>query len=77
MDLLATDISEAEKVEKAIRKAADIQNGTMRILSETSRGTRVIDEPSSLGKEVRRGDYLRIIHEDLSGDLRESIHRLT
>ncbi len=64
-------------LEKTVRRSAKIDGGMVRILAETSNGTRTLDGHSKLGKAVVRGDYLRVLTENKNGEFRESILKLT
>ncbi len=61
---------------ETISRVAKINEGTMRILAETSNGTRTLDGHSKLGKGVARGDYLRVLAESKNGEFSESILKL-
>ncbi len=64
-------------LKETISRAAKINGGTLRILAETSNGTRTLDGHSKPGKGFSRGDYLRVLAEGKNGEFRESILRLT
>jgi molybdopterin/thiamine biosynthesis adenylyltransferase len=66
-----------QDLEKTVRQATKIDGGTLKILAETSRGTRNMEAHSRLGKGVERGDYLRVLAEGKNGEFRESILRLS
>lgn len=66
-----------QNLEKVIRTTVNVEEGTLRILSETTRGATSVEKPSGLKRGLERGDYLRILAESKNGELRESILRLT
>ena len=64
-------------LEEAIRHSANIHGDRIRIFAETSNGTRMLDGHSKLGKNVARGDYLRVLAGGKDGEFGESLLRLT
>jgi molybdopterin/thiamine biosynthesis adenylyltransferase len=66
----------AKGAERAIRYVAKLQDELATIYLETSSGTTRMEGYSTLGKRLRRGDYLRILSEAKNGGLHESILRL-
>ncbi len=66
-----------EDLEETVRRPAKIDGETLRILAETSHGTKMLNGHSRLGKGVARGDYFRVLAEGKNGEFRESILRLT
>ena len=63
--------------EKAIRNVTNIGDTALKILAENSTGERSLDVKSKIGGELRVGDYLKILVENKSGELQESILKLT
>ncbi len=63
--------------EKAIRDVTNVGDAALKILAENSTGERSLDVKSKIGKELRVGDYLKILAESKSGELQESILKLT
>ena len=64
-------------LEKNIRRQCKLDAKTLRILAETSQGTRLLDGHSKLPKSVGKGDYLRVLADDQDEEFHESILRLT
>jgi hypothetical protein len=64
-------------LEENIRRHAKIDSKVLRILLETSEGTRMLDGHSKLGKRAGRGDYLRVLADGKDEEFHESILRLT
>jgi molybdopterin/thiamine biosynthesis adenylyltransferase len=60
-----------------IRRHAKIDGKVLRILLETSDGTKFLDGHSRLGKSAGRGDYLRVLADGKDEEFHESILRLT
>ena len=63
--------------EKMIRNIANVGDAALKILAENSTGERSLAAMSKIGKELRVGDYLKILAETKSGELQESILKLT
>ena len=63
--------------EETIRKATNLRNGNLATYLENSHGTRRIESYSSIVRQAKKGDYLRILAEKKNGELHESILRLT
>jgi hypothetical protein len=62
---------------KAIRDITNAGDGYLKILVENSAGERSLEIASKIGKELRVGDYLKILAESKSEELQESILKLT
>jgi molybdopterin/thiamine biosynthesis adenylyltransferase len=62
--------------EKAIRDDATVGNAALKIFLESSTGEKSLDV-SKVGSRLDPGDYLRVLAESGSGELRESILKLT
>ncbi len=78
LDLPLTEVrSSKQSLEALIRTAAKVADGSVRILLETSRGSVVSDKLLKLKRLVERGDYFRVLAENRTGDLHESILKLT
>jgi molybdopterin/thiamine biosynthesis adenylyltransferase len=75
--LMIETVRGSKDLEETIRRSAHIDGANLRILAETSGGTRTLDGLSKLGRSVARGDYLRVLAEGKNGEFRESILRLT
>lgn len=63
------------RLEETLKLHTKLEDGTLRILAETSNGTTPISQ--SKFKSLKRGDYLRLLAEVKNGEFRESILRLT
>jgi len=63
--------------EKAIRNVMNAGYATLKILAESSTGESSCAVMSKIGKKLRAGDYLKVLAESKSGELRESILKLT
>ena len=66
-----------QKLERTIRESLHIEDGTLRIFSETSHGERSLSGQSRSKRTPVRGDYLKVVVENKNGELHESILRLT
>lgn len=76
MDMPTKNIRHSKQnLEEEIRATTSTTHGNLRILSETSQGSKPFDNASKL--KLQRGDYLRVITESTNGETRESILRLT
>jgi len=62
--------------EETIRKAANLHDEALATYLENSHGTTRVESYLTIGKRLRRGDYLRILAEGKNGGLHESILRL-
>jgi molybdopterin/thiamine biosynthesis adenylyltransferase len=62
--------------EKVIRNAANAGDATLRILAENASEEKSLDDFSKIRTGLQVGDYLRVIVEGESGELRESILKL-
>jgi molybdopterin/thiamine biosynthesis adenylyltransferase len=77
-DLMISTVSRSKgNLAENIRRHAKIDGKVLRILLETSEGTRLLDGHSKRGKSVGRGDYLRVLVDGKDGEFHESILRLT
>lgn len=77
-DLMVSTLSSSKgNLAENIRRYAKIDGKVLRILLETSEGTRLLDGHSKLGKSVIRGDYLRVLVDGKDEEFHESILRLT
>ena len=77
-DLMISTVSRSKgNLAENIRRHAKIDGKVLRILLETSEGTRLLDGHSKRGKSVGRGDYLRVLVDGKDEEFHESILRLT
>jgi hypothetical protein len=77
-DLMISTVSRYKgNLEENLRRHAKIDGEALRILLETSEGTRMLDGHSKLGKVAGRGDYLRVFADGKDEEFHESILRLT
>lgn len=77
-DLMISTVSRSKgNLAENIRRDAKIDGKVLRILLETSEGTRLLDGHSKRGKSVGRGDYLRVLVDGKDEEFHESILRLT
>jgi len=77
MNMPLKDIRSAGKdLQGYIRKTMNMHGGSMRILSETEAGSSPI-EKKGIPKAMKQGDYLRLLSENQSGEIGESIIRLS
>lgn len=73
---IATLRDSEHDLEEIVRQTAKVHGGTLKILAETSHGTKPIEAHAKLGKGLERGDYLRVLADKENGEFRESIFRL-
>lgn len=66
-----------ENSERTVRGAVDAGDANLRVFAESSKGERGLDDVSKIGRGLQVGDYLRVLAESKSGELRESIFKLT
>jgi len=66
-----------ERVEKRVRLTVKAEHGALVVLSETSHGEVNLSDSPRRTRELRKGDYLRVLSEMHSREFTESIVRLT
>ncbi len=59
--------------EATVRKAVNIHDGTITAYVESSQGTKLAGDYSTIGKRAKHGDYLRILAETKNAEVHESI----
>ena len=64
-------------VKNRLRSTVKAEHGGLTVFAETSHGELNLDESQAAMRELRRGDYLRILSESHNGEFTESIVRLT
>ena len=72
---LPLDLLEGRSLESAVRRTAHLEKESLALFRENSRGERRLSEKDK--DKLRQGEYLRVVGTDTSGEMSESIIKLT
>jgi hypothetical protein len=72
---LSLSLLRGSRLERSIRSTAHLEQGSLALFWETSRGERKLGEKEK--PKLRKGDYIRVIATDATGEMAECIIRIT